>query len=612
MYKCKICGKKYNELSCLYNHIESKHADMIPQDMTVQQFYYYMKTGKRNGNCVMCKQPTSWNMNTNKYNRFCSNPRCKEEYVKIMKSRMIAKYGKAHLLNDPNKQREMLANRSISGTYEWSDGKHTTTYTGSYELDFLKTLDNFFDWDPTDISMPSPHTYTYEYEGQQKFYIPDVFIHSLDLEIEIKDGGDNPNNHHKIQDVDKVKEKIKDEVLTSQRNFHYVKITNKNYENFFEFLNEVKKGFEKYGDDKKIPRIFKIEDIRTKGDIRPVKESHEVTEEGFAKDVIKGLVNANNQPFRDSDMFLSLRYNMVKDSPSELQSFLKKLIKSAKFEDDLKYVKELAGKSDTYYHNLLKKRPELQDEYDKYYKWIKDDMVNDINKKYKKVKIKETPEYDLEELLTESSISMVQLNLYLQNEYEEEMRHYLATYKEYYQKMQKEKPHAVKHLNEDIKRAIIYIDGLADKGVENNLVQFAREELGNIVEIPKHGKAVKIHESTNTMNVKLLYYGNGRQPFGFNDTKSQFVINENYTIYRDKIGSHCEIKPLPGDEKDKTILEFNIVFNDEINVEEALKNYFETGITINNLFSLRDNEFRFIKEACLKLFGEYPKEINKK
>ena len=132
MYKCKICGKKYNELSCLYNHIESKHADMIPQDMTVQQFYYYMKTGKRNGNCVMCKQPTSWNMNTNKYNRFCGNPRCKEEYVKIMKSRMIAKYGKAHLLNDPNKQREMLANRSISGTYEWSDGKHTTTYTGSY------------------------------------------------------------------------------------------------------------------------------------------------------------------------------------------------------------------------------------------------------------------------------------------------------------------------------------------------------------------------------------------------------------------------------------------------------------------------------------------------
>ena len=117
MFKCKICGKKYTELTALYNHIESKHKDMIPQDMTVQQYYYYMKTGKMNGNCVMCKQPTSWNSNTGKYNRFCGNPKCKDEYVKIMKSRMVAKYGKTHLLNDPNKQREMLANRSISGVY---------------------------------------------------------------------------------------------------------------------------------------------------------------------------------------------------------------------------------------------------------------------------------------------------------------------------------------------------------------------------------------------------------------------------------------------------------------------------------------------------------------
>ena len=278
MYKCKICGKKYTDINTLYNHIEQKHGDMIPKDMTVEQYYYFMKTGKRNGNCVMCKQMTTWNKNTHKYNRFCGNPRCKEKYVEIVKGRMISKYGKVHLLNDPNKQREMLANRKISGKYRWEGSNIETTYTGSYELDFLKTLDIFFDWDPEDISMPSPHTYTYEYEGEQKFYIPDAFIHSLDLEIEIKDGGDNPNNHHKIQAVDKEKERLKDEVMKSQKMFHYVKLTNKNYTNFFDFLKEVKDGFEKYGDDKKIPRIFKTEDIRTKS---VVQESYDLLEEGY-------------------------------------------------------------------------------------------------------------------------------------------------------------------------------------------------------------------------------------------------------------------------------------------------------------------------------------------
>ena len=279
MFKCQICGKKFNELPSLYNHLESKHKEMIPKDMSVQQYYYFMKTGKRNGNCVMCKKPTTWNKNTNKYNRFCGDPKCKDEYVKLVKGRMVAKYGKVHLLNDPNKQREMLANRSISGKYTWSNSTVETTYTGSYELDFLKMLDLFFEWDPVDISMPSPHTYTYEYQGEQKFYIPDAFIHSLGLEIEIKDGGDNPNNHHKIQAVDKEKERLKDEVMTSQKMFHYVKITNKNYSNFFDFLKEIKEEYGKHDDEKDIKRIFKIEDIKTKS--KPVNESYEIIEENY-------------------------------------------------------------------------------------------------------------------------------------------------------------------------------------------------------------------------------------------------------------------------------------------------------------------------------------------
>lgn len=845
MYRCKICGKKYTELTALYNHIETKHKDMIPKDMTVQQYYYYMKTGKMNGNCVMCKNPTSWNHNTGKYNRFCGNSKCKDEYVKIMKSRMVAKYGKTHLLNDPNKQREMLANRSISGVYKWSDGKHETTYTGSYELDFLKTLDNFFNWDPEDISMPSPHTYTYKYEGEDRFYIPDVFIHSLDLEIEIKDGGDNPNNHHKIQDVDKEKERLKDEVLCSQRAFHYVKITNKNYENLFRFLKEIKKEFEKHGDETKIPRIFKIEDIKGTS-IKPVKESTDLIEEGLhktANDLINKFEKFSNVKYQERDYFFSLRYDLAKNDPKELQRLLTHMIKAARFKDDLWYVEKLSKKADDYYQLRIKKHHELKDEYQEYYDWLKNGGFDkDINKKRKKLKesveiieenillssdnielnlekfgkdfntlyitglggsgkstiIKEyaakykaealefdavtsalirglenlnknkihpiileyletqnpcklngfdDPNFVVESVkfldwfenrvandntlyilegmqlficfeperfrgrpmiimgtsvtksmyrstlraykrsegdiiktfkfflktiqrtqlfikndkqisnlintlneaqevleesyiintMKESSISIPQMSYFLQNEYEEEMKNYLNTYKKYYNLMLKEQPAAVKHINEDIRQCLIVIDGLASKGVENNLVQFAKDDLGEIVKASKKGKPVKVVESManvmvniddnlNDINLisvdhnnvsisndkvidcKIVYNTtNSLSLFSLTDTNSKLIIGESYVIQRDKIGTRCSVKPYYQNDKEDNSLLLQITLNEAINVNEL--NKLTEGIIISNLFKFNDSEFKFIREACLKLFGSYPKDI---
>lgn len=613
MYKCKICGKKYTDLSGLYNHIESKHADMIPKDMSVQQYYYYTKTGKLNGNCVMCKQPTTWNKNTNKYNRFCNNPKCKEKYAKIMKDRMIAKYGKVHLLNDPEKQREMLSKRKISGTYEWSDGKSETTYTGSYELDFLKTMDLFFEWDPEDILMPSPHTYTYRYEGEDKFYIPDVFIPSLDLEIEIKDGGDNPNNHYKIQAVDKEKEKLKDEVLKSQKNFHYVKITNKNYTNFFDFLKEIKDGFEKYGDDKKIPRIFKIEDIKT-GSTKPVQETYESIEEGFIENIINDRKITPKRKIRDNDFFISLNYDVKKDSPKELQALMSKLIKGARCEDDMKYIKELVGKSQTYHHNLLKKKPELEDEYQLYYDWINDGMRKEIKRKMKKIK------ESTEDVIYESSISLARINQCLQNEYEAELRKYLNDYRSYYQEMLKEKPHAIPHINEDIKKAIIFIDGLANKGVENNLVQVAKSELGDIANLSKHSKPMKVNDhiviklneeyKLDTLNLKLIYENpNARQVFGLNDTKTQLVLENMFIVQRDKMGNHCAISVNNDIDESKTVTECQVKFNEAIDINQLIKEKMENGVTINSLHNFKDNEYKFIKETCLRLFGRYPDSI---
>jgi hypothetical protein len=103
--------------------------------------------------------------------------------------------------------------------------------------------------------------------------------------------------------------------------------------------------------------------------------------------------------------------------------------------------------------------------------------------------------------MEESSISIPQMSYYLQNQYEEDMKDYLNTYKKYYNLMLKEQPAAVKHINEDIRKCLIVIDGLADKGVENNLVQFAKDDLGEIVKAAKKGKPVKVIE--NTENAKL-------------------------------------------------------------------------------------------------------------
>lgn len=251
---CKFCQKILKDMDQYADHIDQKHPEQIIPGMVPRQFVYFLFTGKKEGSCVMCKGPTEWNPATNKYHRFCNNPKCKEEYREIFKERMVGKYGKVSLLDDPEQQRKMLANRKISGEYQWSDHlkEHRFKYTGKYELDFLVFLDHVLRHSPNDLFMPSPHTYYYIYDNKKRFYIPDVFIPSLNLEIEIKDGGDNPNMHPKIQEVDKEKERLKDEVMKSEGiPFDYIKIVNKEYKRYLKYL-ELAKERDKNKSEEKI------------------------------------------------------------------------------------------------------------------------------------------------------------------------------------------------------------------------------------------------------------------------------------------------------------------------------------------------------------------------
>ena len=142
---------------------------------------------------------------------------------------MIAKYGKLYLTQDPEMQRKMLQNRKISGVYQWSDGVTKLPYVGSYEKDFFRHLDMDLHWPAGDIVAPSPHTYTYSYNGKDHFYIPDAFIPSLNCEIELKSTVRQEKQNPESYD----KEKLKDELMKSCSNLiNYLKIDNRDYTNF--------------------------------------------------------------------------------------------------------------------------------------------------------------------------------------------------------------------------------------------------------------------------------------------------------------------------------------------------------------------------------------------
>lgn len=244
--RCQICERKFTDKYHLIEHIDRIHKDQIPQDWSAARYECYLRTGKSEGKCIYCGKPTGFNEKTGKYFRICKNPKCRKTASDLADKRMIGKYGKVTLLNDPEQQRLMIYSKRTSGKYAFEDPddpriKYIAMYDSSLGKDFFEMLDNFLMLSGQDIIAPSPHTYYYEYEGKEHYYIPDAYIVSLNLEVELKDGGDNPNNHPKIQAVDKKKEELKDAIMESLKNqVNYIKIVNKQYGPFFALLSELR------------------------------------------------------------------------------------------------------------------------------------------------------------------------------------------------------------------------------------------------------------------------------------------------------------------------------------------------------------------------------------
>lgn len=292
--KCLICQKKFKNKAGLVTHIGTAHNAQIPSDWSPSRYENYVRTGKTSGRCVVCGNDTEWDETTWKYRRLCSNPKCRKQLSDTANKNMIRKYGKVHLLDDPEMQRKMIYSKRNSGNYIFEGDKTRTEhlYDSNPSRKFLEMLDVFLGIDPKDVISPSPHNYEYEYDGSRHIYIPDHYIVSLNLEVEIKESLDNPNKHPKIQSVDKVKETIKDEVMASIDSVNYIKINGENYSNFFTYLSKVKNDMTAQSDVVPLQRVIEWVDDLDNFDI--YDELSEVLQEPVCESMLEVLLDSKN------------------------------------------------------------------------------------------------------------------------------------------------------------------------------------------------------------------------------------------------------------------------------------------------------------------------------
>ena len=226
-YKCPYCTRRFTRED-LVLHVQDEHEDMIPEGFTPFRLvfnYVNKKPLSYHGKCTECGGPTPWDENKGRYDRQCEKKACKESYVKKFEENMMRTRGITRISATEEGQKQMLANRKISGTYVMSDGAKKT-YTGSYELKALEFMDKVMHIKSSDILCPGP-ILEYSFEGKTHIYITDFYYQPYNLIIEVKDGGDNPNKRNMPEY--RAKQIAKEQFIIKHTNYNYLRLTNNDF-----------------------------------------------------------------------------------------------------------------------------------------------------------------------------------------------------------------------------------------------------------------------------------------------------------------------------------------------------------------------------------------------
>ena len=250
-YKCPYCDFKAQRGE-LVEHVDKVHADLIPEGYNAARAVYDSINGKNYGICMSCKQKVyKWNDKCSRYYNLCDKSECRGKVREAALRNHIKVYNKPTLLNDPEQQQKMLANRKISGVYVFTDGGRIT-YTGKYERNALEFLDKVLEIPSRDIQAPGP-TLEYEFKGKVHKWITDIYYIPANLLIEIKDGGSNPNNRPMQEYRDK--QVAKEEMVTNVGTFNYIRLTNNDFSQLLAIFADMKNEVMTTDNPKAIVRI---------------------------------------------------------------------------------------------------------------------------------------------------------------------------------------------------------------------------------------------------------------------------------------------------------------------------------------------------------------------